>query len=105
MIRSLINTLLTYYLKVVPESGFIQALCHHVSKNGPWVKGRIIAKAIHGSSIAAITYLHSNGEVVHVYYQDPDLHLREMVWSPTMLQWVSGEHVFSNVYSYGGLNT
>jgi hypothetical protein len=95
VINSLINILLTYYLKVVPESGFIQALCHQASKNGPWVKGRILAKAIKWSSIAAVACLHSNGEAVHVYYQDPNLHLREHVWSPGELRWVSGEHVFT----------
>jgi len=87
-IEMLGNNIRVYYQ--VPESGFIQALLHRVSKNGPWFKGSFIAKAIKGSSIAAVLCMRFNGEAVHVYYQDTDLHIREHIWSPDLFRWVSG---------------
>jgi len=74
----------------VPESGIIQGLCTRASMNSAWVKGRIIAKAVNGSSIAATIYSHSNQQGACVYYQDLDLHLREKVWSPGASEWASG---------------
>jgi len=82
------NDIRLYYQ--VPESGFIQVLLHRVSKNGPWFKGSFIAKAIKGSGIAAVLCLQFNGEAVHVYYQDTNFHIREMIWSPDVFRWVSG---------------
>jgi len=105
MIDSFLNTLLNYCLKIVPESGFIQALTHRASKGMPWFKGSFIAKAIKGSSIAAVLCLRFNGEAVHVYYQDTNLHIREQIWSPDVLRWVSGEHLFTNAFMYVELNT
>jgi len=90
--KSLDNITLTSFLNLVPESGFIQALCLN-AENNLWVKGRIIAQAINGSSIAAVVCSFPNGDAVYVYYQDLDLHLREKIWSPDELAWVTGEHV------------
>ncbi|KIM47202.1 hypothetical protein M413DRAFT_23445 [Hebeloma cylindrosporum] len=69
------------------KSGFIQTLSH--SPQGRWVQGRKIAKAINGSDIAAVVS-HSNGVMVavYLYYQDENLHLRELVWSPDAGRWV-----------------
>ena len=61
----------------------------------PWVKGRIIAQAANGSSIAAVVCPFPNGDAVYVYYQDLDLHLREKIWSPDEQAWVTGEHVLT----------
>jgi len=84
-IRMLEDNIRIYYQ--VPESGFIQVLCYTANS---WVKGRTLAKATKGSSIAVTVYLHPKGEAVHVYYQDLALHLREQVWSPIVCAWVAG---------------
>jgi len=87
-IETLGNEIRVYYQD--PESGFIRALIHHATKNLPWFKGSFIAKAIKGSRIAAVLNLRFNGEAVHVYYQDTNLHIREQIWSPDVGRWVSG---------------
>jgi len=78
-----------------PKSGVIQTLCHSASNKGPWVKGRTIATAVEGSSIAAVVCSPSNGyasnrvDFVYLYYQGLDLHLREQIWTADAGRWVS----------------
>jgi len=99
VINSLINPLLIYLPKSDPKSGIIQTLCHSASNKGPWVKGRAIATAIEGSSIATVVCSPSNGyasncvDFVYLYYQGLDLHLREQIWTADAGRWVSSESV------------
>jgi len=86
--------MLTCYLNIVPESGFIQALLLN-PENDSWIKGRIIARAVKGSSIASVVCSYPNGDAVYVYYQDLDLHVREKIWSPDEQAWVTSEHVLT----------
>lgn len=93
--------MLTCCLNLVPESGFIQALWLN-PENDSWIKGRIIARAVKGSSIAAVVRSYSNGDAIYIYYQDLDLRIREKIWSPDEQAWVTGEHVLMpEVLKYG----
>ena len=75
-----------------PGSGFIR----EVNQLGPsqeWkIRSGAIARAVNGSSIAVVRCSDSNG-IMHnrVYYQRPDLHLRESYLERSTVKWVSGE--------------
>jgi len=60
----------------------------------PWNEALPFAKAVKGSSFAIIRDP-TNKRVSRIYYQDPELHLRECCYHHlgTMGQWVFGEQV------------
>ena len=78
--------------RIDPDSGFIR----EVTQLGPSQEWKIstgaIARAVNGSSIAVVRCSDSNG-IMHsrVYYQCPDLHLRESYLETSTVKWVSGE--------------
>ena len=71
-----------------PNDGFIRTLRQHVP-TGEWRNDPAkIARAVKGSSIAVI--MDDNGPARYrVYYQDPELHLKEYYSSGS--QWILGE--------------
>ena len=63
----------------------------------PWFKDNLpIAKAVKGSSIAVIQRPSTTGQVSCIFYQDPELHLRERNYDElgSMDKWVLGEQHF-----------
>jgi len=57
-------------------------------------------KAVKGSGIAVAGFSDTNGLFHHrIYYQDPELQLRELVYNVSTCQWLPGEHVI-NIYVY-----
>jgi len=73
-----------------PNDGFIRIL-RKSGTTGEWRKYPTeVAKAVKGSSIAVI--MDTNGPVRYwVYYQDPELRLRENYSNPSASQWLPGK--------------
>jgi hypothetical protein len=80
-------------LKLDPNTNFIQT----VYEDGPmkqWKIGRPIVRALTGSSIAVVKCFDDNGQVYsRIYYQDPELYLRERYYNNSTHQGVLGEQV------------
>jgi hypothetical protein len=80
-------------LKLDPNTNFIQI----VYEDGPrklWKIGRPITRAVNGSSIAVVKCFDDNRQIYsRIYYQDPELHLKERYYDSSTRQWVLGEQV------------
>jgi hypothetical protein len=89
-----INVLLNNYLKTDPSTGFI----HSVSEDGlpkQWTTSSSITKAVMDSSIAIVLYSNATGQTgPRLYYQDPELYLREHYYDHSMQEWALGEQIF-----------
>ena len=47
------------------------------------------------SSIAVVLYFDATGQAIpRLYYQDPELYLRERYYDHSVLEWVLGEQIF-----------
>lgn len=67
-------------------------MVHQVSPTKEWNTHPPIAQAVTGSSIAVVGFYGPSGQYVpRIYYQDPELRLREQWLDPSMGQWVIGE--------------
>jgi len=69
---------LNNYLNIDPNTGFIRTVNQRGSTK-PWKEALPIAKAVKGSSFAIIRDP-TNKVVSRIYYQDPELHLRELCY-------------------------
>ena len=59
--------------------------------------------AVKGSSIAFTECSDANGLFhSHIYYQDPELYLREIIYNGSTRQWIPGEHVLEIHFSVNG---
>ena len=57
-----------------------------------WTTSPPIARAVMDSSIAIVLYFDATGQAVpHLYYQDPELYLREHYYDHSMHEWFLGE--------------
>lgn len=83
------------YLKLDPRTNFIQkAYGLHFGDvfKKRWEISPPITRAIPGSSIAAVILCDANGQHgTHIYYQDPELYLREHYFDRSVDRWVLGE--------------
>ena len=80
-------------LKLDPNTNFIQ-IVYEDGPGKPWKIGRPITRAVNGSSIAVVKCFDDKGQACsRVYYQDPDLYLRERYYDSSTRQWVLGEWV------------
>jgi len=93
---------LNNYINIDPNTNFIQMIYQRGSAN-PWKEAPQIAKAVKGSSFAIIRDP-TNKRVSRIYYQDPELILRECYYDHlgTMGQWVLGEQVSKLCLSMNG---
>ena len=66
---------LNNYLNIDPNTDFIR-MVNQCESTQPWKEAQPIAKALRGSSFAIIRDP-TNKQVSRIYYQDPELHLRE----------------------------
>ena len=77
-----------------PSTNFIRMISQHGPAN-PWKEAPPIIKAVKGSRFAVVRSpnLDANKIVSCIYYQDPELYLKECYYSPlgTTDQWVAGE--------------
>ncbi|KIM36576.1 hypothetical protein M413DRAFT_424693 [Hebeloma cylindrosporum] len=77
--------------KADPNTGFIQS----VSEDGHlkrWTIGSPITRAVMGSSIAIVLYFDATGQSIpRLYYQDPELYLREHYYDHSLSEWVLGD--------------
>jgi len=85
---------LNNYLNTDPNTNFIRMISQHGPAN-PWKEAPPIVKAVKGSSFAVVRSpnLDAKKIVSRIYYQDPELCLKECCYSPlgTTDQWVGGE--------------
>jgi len=85
---------LNNYLNTDPNTNFIRMISQHGPTN-PWKEAPPIVKAVKGSSFAVVRSpnLDANKIVSRMYYQDPELCLKECYYSPlgSKDQWVGGE--------------
>ena len=72
----------------------IQKAYHHSTES--WSHGIVeldgmTVTALQGSSMAVIKWPDPRGKHLHIFYQDPDLHLRELAENPHSGLWEFGE--------------
>ena len=61
-----------------------------------WLKCGAFKKAVQGSSIASVAWVDANGlHHASIFYQDPELRLREHSYDFSAGQWVAGESVLA----------
>jgi hypothetical protein len=81
-------------LNIDPNTNFIRMVYQRGPAN-PWKEAQPIARAIKGSSFAVVRSPDSDANkiVSRIYYQDPELSLRERYSNHlgTIDQWVAGE--------------
>ena len=81
-------------LNIDPNTNFIRMVYQRGPAN-PWKEAPPIVKAVKGSSFAVVRSPDSDAKkiVSRIYYQDPELCLKECYYSPldTTDQWVFGE--------------
>lgn len=67
-----------------------QKICEYVCADDrrTWTKGKSLCDALEGSSLAAAGWASSRGICIHVYYQDKELELRELIWDES---WKDGK--------------
>ena len=82
---------LNTYLNIDPNTNFIRMVYQRGPAN-PWKKAPPIVKAVKGSSFAVVKphNLDASKMVSRIYYQDPELYLKECYYTPSD-QWVAGE--------------
>lgn len=67
-------------------------MVHQLGPTEEWNTHPPITQAVAGSSIAVVGFFDPNGQYVpRVYYQDPELRLREHWFDHSIAQWVIGE--------------
>ena len=86
------------YLKTDPITGFIQT----VSEGGvpkQWTTNSSITRAVMDSSIAIVLYIDATSlqAIPRLYYQDPELYLREHYYDYSMREWVLGEQILMTI--------
>ena len=90
------NERLNRYLIIDPKNDLIRVL-HQRGTLTSWDERPDITKAVKGSNFAVVRCPDSdpNKIVSRIYYQDPDLYLREQYYDhlSTPAQWVLGEQV------------
>lgn len=90
------NERLNRYLIIDPKTDLIRVL-HQRGTSTSWDERPDITKAVKGSSFAVVRCPDSdpNKIVSRIYYQDPDLYLRERYYDhlSTPAQWILGEQV------------
>jgi hypothetical protein len=84
---------LNNYVNIDPNTDFIQ-MAYQRGAAKPWEEAQPIANAVKGSSFSIIRDP-TNKRISRVYYQDPELNLRECYYDHlgTMGPWNLGEHV------------
>jgi hypothetical protein len=89
-------------LKIDPNTDFMRAVNQRGSTQ-PWKEALPIAKALRGSSFAIVKDP-TIKLVSRIYYQDPELHLKELCYdhSGNTEQWVLGEQVLELCLSMNG---
>ena len=86
-------------LGIDPGSDFIQQLFKRTdglgSLQASW-ENRPVAKALKGSSIAASSFAPAL-EPLHVFYQDPELHVRDhyVIFRKQAAEWTLGEQILA----------
>jgi hypothetical protein len=85
---------LNNYINTDPNTHFIQ-MVNQRGPTRPWKAAPPITRAVKGSSFAIVRSPDSDANkiVSHIYYQDPELCLRERYYNHlgTMDQWVASE--------------
>ena len=83
-------------MKLDPKTDFIQKAYGLQFGDDPkkrWEVSPPITRAVAGSSIAAVILCDANGRHgTHIYYQDPELYLREHYFDRSLDQWLLGEY-------------
>ncbi|KIM47269.1 hypothetical protein M413DRAFT_271918 [Hebeloma cylindrosporum] len=89
VIRAADNYIIVYYQD--PDSDFIRPLGQN-GETKDWGQGPTITKALKGTYIAAVRCFDSNG-LAHsrIYYQGPELHLREYYFDRSRKKWALGD--------------
>jgi hypothetical protein len=84
--------LLNHYLNVDPDTSLIR-MVYKRGPTKPWEEALPISTAVKGSSFAIIRDPDTNRLVSRIYYQDPELRLRECCYDHlgTAGQWALGE--------------
>ena len=84
---------LNNYYNIDPDTDFIR-MVNQRGPTKPWKVALPIVRAVKGSKFAIIRDP-TNKRVSRIYYQDPELHLRESYYDHvgTMGQWIFGEHI------------
>ena len=89
------NIPLNNYLKIDPKTDFIQMVTQEGAKK-QWDTHTPITQAVAGSSIAVVGFFGPNGQYVpRIYYQDPELRLREHWFDHSRAEWVLGKWFFN----------
>jgi len=85
---------LNNHLNIDPNTNFIR-MVYQCGPANPWKEAPPITKAVKGSSFAVVRSSDFDAKkiVARIYYQDPELYLKECYYSPlgTTDQWVFGE--------------
>ena len=78
-----------------PNDYFIQGSLQ-LNDTTTWLKCGAFKKAVQGSSIASVAWVDANGlPHASIFYQDPELRLRERSLNFSTKRWVSGESVLA----------